>query len=93
MALPLAARAQQPSQLRRVGVLVPWGENDPEAKRLFSGFAQGLAELGWTEGRNILMDVHWEGDSVDPRMFAKELVSLQPDVILSRHAGAFGGGI
>jgi putative tryptophan/tyrosine transport system substrate-binding protein len=63
--------------------------DDPEGKAYLSGFTQGLAELGWTDGRNLRMDVRWEGNSVDRmRMFAKELVDLQPDVIL---AGATPG--
>jgi putative tryptophan/tyrosine transport system substrate-binding protein len=56
-AWPLAARAQQSERIPRVGVLMAFGENDPEAKTYFSGFTQGLAELGWTDGRNLRMDV------------------------------------
>ena len=83
-AWPLAARAQQPDRMRRIGVLMAWDENDPEAKACLSGFTQGLAELGWTDGRNLRMDVRWAAGNVDRmRMFAKELVDLQPDVILA----------
>jgi ABC-type uncharacterized transport system substrate-binding protein len=61
-----------------------WNENDPEAKRYFSSFVQGLAELGWTDGRNMRIDVRWAVGNVDrARMFAKGLVDLQPDVILA----------
>src|SRR5262249_7088078 len=61
-AWPLAARAQQGERMRRIGVLMANGENDPEAKAQLSGFTQGLAELGWTDGRNI---VRWAAGNVD----------------------------
>jgi putative ABC transport system substrate-binding protein len=83
-AWPVRVRAQQPDRVRRIGVLMGNDENDPEGKAVFSGFTQGLAELGWTDGRNLRMDVRWAAGNVDRmRMFAKELVGLQPDVILS----------
>ena len=83
-AWPLAARAQQAERMRRIGVLMAFDENDPEAKACLSAFTQGLAELGWTDGRNLRMDVRWAAGNVDRmRMFAKELVDLQPDVILA----------
>jgi putative tryptophan/tyrosine transport system substrate-binding protein len=56
-AWPVAARAQQGDRMRRVGVLMGWNENDPEAKALLSGFRKGLTDLGWTDGRNVRMDV------------------------------------
>jgi putative ABC transport system substrate-binding protein len=81
---PVAARAQQTDRMRRVGVLMGWDENDPVAKVWLSSFTQGLSKLGWTDGRNMLMDVRWEGDSAGRmQMLAKELVHLQPDVILA----------
>jgi putative tryptophan/tyrosine transport system substrate-binding protein len=81
---PLVARAQQGSRMRRIGVLMQFAENDPVAMAQLSGFMQGLAELGWTDGRNLRMDLRWAAGSVDrARMFAKELVDLQPDVILA----------
>jgi putative ABC transport system substrate-binding protein len=84
VATPLVARAQQPDQMRRVGVLTSFDENDPAAKTYVSEFVKGLGELGWTDGRNVRMDVRWAGGSVDrARMYAKELVDLQPDVILT----------
>ena len=58
-AWPLAARAQQPERMRRIGALMPFAENDPEAKVWLSRFIQGLSELGWTDGRNLRMDVRW----------------------------------
>ena len=82
-AWPLTARAQQPERRRRIGVLMAFDERDARAKGWLSRFTQGLSELGWTEGRNLQMEVRW-ADSVDRmRMFAKELVELRPDVILS----------
>jgi putative tryptophan/tyrosine transport system substrate-binding protein len=77
-----AARAQQ--AIRRLGVMMTLAENDPEGRSWLSAFTQELSRLGWTEGRNIRMDVRWAGDSVDrTRMFAKEMVDLQPDVTLT----------
>jgi putative ABC transport system substrate-binding protein len=83
-AWPLAARAQRPDRMRRLGVLMAFDEDDPGPNGRLSGFTQGLAELGWTDGRNVRMDVRWAAGNVDRmRMFAKELVDLQPDVILA----------
>jgi putative tryptophan/tyrosine transport system substrate-binding protein len=83
-AWPLAARAQQGSRMKRIGVLMQFAENDPVATAQLSGFMQGLTQLGWTDGRNARMDLRWAAGSVDrDRMFAKELVDLQPDVILA----------
>jgi putative ABC transport system substrate-binding protein len=80
---PLTVHAQQTERMRRIGVLTPYSENDPVARAQFNAFVQGLAELGWSEGRNLRMDVRWAaGDLERVRMYAKELVMLQPDVIL-----------
>jgi putative ABC transport system substrate-binding protein len=80
----LAARAQQGERVRRVGVLMASVESDPESKAQLSAFTQGLGELGWTDGRNLRTVVRWPFGNIDQnRMFAKELVDLQPDVILS----------
>ena len=69
----LAARAQQGDRVRRTGVLMGADEDDPQRKGWLSAFTQGLAELGWTDGRNLRMDVRWAGENVDRmRMFAKE---------------------
>ena len=90
-AWPLAAEAQEVERARRVGVLIGYDENDLEAKAWFSGFMRGLAELGWTAGRNLRMDVRWSGGDIGRvRMFAKELVDLRPDVILSITTPATG---
>jgi putative tryptophan/tyrosine transport system substrate-binding protein len=83
VAWPLAARAQQSDRVRQIGVLLADEENDPEMKVWISGFLQGLRELGWTDGRNLRMQVRWAAGNVERmRMFAKELVELQPDVIV-----------
>jgi putative tryptophan/tyrosine transport system substrate-binding protein len=81
-AWPLVARAQQGERVRRVGVLLSLSEIDPLVKLGLSAFTQGLADLGWTEGRNVRIDVRWAGASVDQaHAYAKELVGLQPDAI------------
>src|SRR5437868_1224998 len=82
---PLAARAQQPSdRVRRIGVLVPYDENDPEAKARISAFSQALADLGWADGRNVRIDLRWGGGDINRiRALARELVGLQPDIILT----------
>jgi putative ABC transport system substrate-binding protein len=83
LAWPLAARAQF-DRVRRIGVLMWPDENDPVWKPWFSAFTQALVELGWTDGRNVRMDVRWAAGDVDRmRMLAKEFVGLQPDVILA----------
>ena len=81
---PLAARAQQGDRVRRIGVLMPQDENDPEGKRRYSGFTQALADLGWIDGRNVRMDLRWGGGDINRiRALAQELVGLQPDIILT----------
>jgi putative ABC transport system substrate-binding protein len=83
-AWPVVAGAQQAERVRRVGVLSAYNESDPGAKAQLSAFTQGLAELGWTDGRNMRMDVRWAAGDVDRmRVLAKELVGLQPDMILA----------
>src|SRR5712691_5787981 len=81
---PLAARAQQPEQVRRIGVLMNVAADDPEAPARVGAFSQGLAELGWTIGRNARIDIRW--GTADPeriRKYAAELVALAPDVFLT----------
>jgi putative ABC transport system substrate-binding protein len=74
---PLAARAQRPERMRRIGVLLSLAESDPEGKAQLSGFTQGLAELGWIDGRNLRTEVRWGRGDVDRiRTLAKELVAL-----------------
>ncbi len=84
---PLAARAQQSDRVRRIGVLMgpPQDENDPEGKRRYSAFTQALADLGWTDGRNVRMDLRWGGADINRgRALAQELVGLQPDIIVTQ---------
>ncbi len=82
---PRAASAQKPGGVRRIGVLLSVAESDPEGKAQLSGFTLGLAELGWIDGRNLRMEVRWGGGDVDQiRTFAKELVALQPDLIVAQ---------
>jgi putative ABC transport system substrate-binding protein len=81
---PRAARAQRAGRMRRLGVLLPYEENDPGPKADLSAFTQRLSELGWTDGRNLRMDVRWAAGNLDRgRIYAKELVGLQPDVLLA----------
>jgi putative ABC transport system substrate-binding protein len=83
-AWPIAARSQQPDRMRRIGVLVGLDENDPAAKLRVSAFTQVLADLGWTAGRNVRMDLRWGGGDINRiRALAQELVGLQPDIIVT----------
>jgi putative ABC transport system substrate-binding protein len=81
---PLVARAQQPERIKRVGALMGFAESDQEGQIFIAAFREGLHKLGWTEGRNIRFDTRWAAlyaESV--QRFAKELVAMQPDLILS----------
>ena len=81
---PLAARAQQGDRVRRIGVLLGGDENDAAYKARVSAFTRALAGLGWTEGRNVRMDLRWGGGDINRiRALAQELVGLQPDMILT----------
>ena len=83
-AWPLAARAQQP--MRRIGVLMGYAENDREGQAFVAAFREGLQKLGWAEGRNIRIDTRWAAADVKTmQRFAKELVALQPDLILTQN--------
>jgi putative ABC transport system substrate-binding protein len=83
-AWPLAARAQQGNRVRRIGMLLPGDENDPVPKSFACAFTQALASLGWTDGRNVRMDLRWGGDDINRiRALAHELVGLQPDIIVT----------
>ena len=81
----LAAQAQQGERMRRIGVLMGYAETDPDAQTNVAAFREGLLKLGWAEGRNIRTDIRWPipADVQSMQRFAKELVALQPDVILS----------
>src|SRR5256885_1767441 len=86
---PLAARAQQREQMRRIGVLMNLGSDDAEGQARNAAFLQGLQELGWTVGRNVRIEYRWGGGDVELfRRYASELVALAPDVIL-----AVGGAV
>jgi putative tryptophan/tyrosine transport system substrate-binding protein len=88
-ARPLATHAQQPERIRRVGVLIAFPESHPFARAFVTAFAQALARLGWTEGKNIRIDYRFAAG--DPRLFdadAAELVGLAPDVLLASIAPA-----
>jgi putative ABC transport system substrate-binding protein len=83
-AWPLAASAQQPARMRRIGVLMYSDENDPVWKPYVSAFTQAFAGLGWSDGRNLRMDLRWPGPDISRiRTLAQELVGLQPDIILT----------
>src|SRR5262245_467420 len=89
IAWPLAARAQQPDLTRRIGVLMGFAENDREGQALVAAFRDGLQKLGWAEGRNIRIDYRWTAlDKELMQRFAKELVALQPEVILTQSTPA-----
>src|SRR3974390_61398 len=80
---PLAALAQQGERIRRIGVLIQIGADDPEAPALVGAFSQGLAESGWIIGRNARIDYRWhQGNPEATRAYAAELLALTPDVIL-----------
>ena len=75
-AWPLAAHAQEPERLRRLGVLMPWSENDPVAQASVNAFAQALGRLGWVEGKNIRIDYRFAaGDPTLLKTYASELVA------------------
>ena len=83
-AWPLAARAQQPDRVRRIGVLMAFAESDREAQSWVAAFREELSKLGWTGGRNIEIDTRWATADVESmQRFAKELVALQSDLILT----------
>jgi putative tryptophan/tyrosine transport system substrate-binding protein len=81
---PIAARAQHGGQMRRIGVLMSLAEHDPEDRRRRAAFQQALRELGWNEGGNLRVDYRWYGgDPARARVLAKELVDLQPDLVVA----------
>jgi hypothetical protein len=83
-AWPLAALAQQSEKMRRIGVLSSLAETDVEAQAWDAAFRKRLVELGWIDGRNIRIDYRWGAGSVDRlRLFARELVQLNPDALVT----------
>jgi putative ABC transport system substrate-binding protein len=81
---PLAAPAQQPEQMRRIGVLMNRAADDPEGQARLAAFQQALQQLGWNDGGNVRIDTRWGEDDVDrERRAAAELVALAPDIIFA----------
>jgi putative tryptophan/tyrosine transport system substrate-binding protein len=89
VAWPLAARTQQPAQMRRIGILMNLTADDSVSQGRLTAFVQGLQELGWTVGRNLQIDYRWGAGNVESyRTFAAELVALTPDVLVTAGAPA-----
>jgi|RhiMetdeSRZDD1v2_1073273.scaffolds.fasta_scaffold20668_8 ABC-type uncharacterized transport system substrate-binding protein len=83
-AWPLAARAQQPGKMPRVGMLLAFAESDPTMQARLAAFRQGLAELGWNEGRNVRIDYRFAGSDIERfRVHAAELIALAPDIMFA----------
>jgi len=88
-AWPLSALAQQGEHMRRIGVLMNIGADDPEAPAMVGAFSQGLAESGWIIGRNARIDYRWyQGNAEAARAYAAELLALTPDSTNHRTCGA-----
>ncbi len=84
VAWPHAVRAEQPASLRRIGVLMQYEEDNPEAQATFAAFREALGKLGWTEGHNIKFENRWAASDLNRiQQAAKELVTMQPDLIVS----------
>ena len=81
-AWPRAARAQQPERMRRIGALMSFGANDPEAQSRVAAFENGLRQLGWVRGHNLRIEYRWADNSDVLRTYATELVGMAPDLIL-----------
>src|SRR6516164_3616987 len=80
---PLVVRAQQGERMRRIGVLMLYGPDDPAGLARLEAFRRGLQQAGWTEGRNVRIDIRWAGETGNSRPLAEELVALGPDVIVA----------
>jgi putative ABC transport system substrate-binding protein len=80
---PLAGRAQQSDRMRRIGILMGFGESDHDARSWLVAFREELRNLGWMEDRNVEMEIRWAADLESMRRFAKELAALQPDLIFT----------
>jgi putative ABC transport system substrate-binding protein len=84
IAWPLAARAQQPERMRRIGVLMPYAASDPEIKSRITAFSQALEQLGWSENHNLHIEYRYAAGSSDQYLpLARELLALQPDLIVA----------
>jgi len=82
--LPMTARAQQPGKVRRIGMLIPFSENDPEVQARLAALKQRLQDLGWTDGRNVRIDYTFTGENTERiRIGVGELVAVAPDVIVA----------
>ena len=80
----VAARAQPADRVRRIGVLIGLAADDPQGRAIIAAFLQGLQQLGWSDGRNVKIDIRWgAGNAEDMRKYAAELVTLTPDVMLA----------
>src|SRR4051794_8587530 len=82
-AWPVAAWAQQRDRMRRIGELIASAESDSERQKDVKAFQEALQDLGWIYGRNILIDIRWAPNRESMQRFAKDLVALQPEVILA----------
>jgi putative ABC transport system substrate-binding protein len=90
-AWPLAARAQQPERMRRIGVLMGLAADNPSGQARYAAFLQGLQQLDWTEGRNVRIDARWAaGNAAEMRKNVTELVALAPDAILAEGSTSLG---
>ena len=88
---PFAAQGQQGERVRLIGVLLPIAKDDPDYQPWLTAFRQALQELGWVDGRNMRMDIHWAtANHAEIRKQAAELVALAPDVILAHGASTVG---
>ena len=91
VALPLAARAQESERMRRIGVLMPGTADDAEYQARMAAFLQELQQLGWSDGRNVRIDIRYAaGDANLIRKYAAELIALAPDVILAPGSTSMG---
>jgi putative ABC transport system substrate-binding protein len=83
-AWPLAARAQQGERMRWIGLLMNRGASDPQGQARVAAFQQALQQLGWSDGRNLRIDIRWGEDLVDrERKYAEELIALAPDIVFA----------
>jgi len=90
-AWPLAVRAQQREQVRRIGALMSSSSDDPQGQARVMAFVQGLQEAGWIIGRNVRIETRWgAGDGERYRKYAAELVALAPDILLVNGPSALG---
>src|SRR5262245_10883035 len=91
-AWPLAARAQQRDQMRRIGVLMNTAATNAEGRDGISAFQQVLQELGWAEGRNLRIEIRWGENDIDrTRQYAVELIAFSPDIFLASGTVATAG--